>query len=114
MQSDIRSTRLHGMASFDLDCLFVHVPKADNHYLPFGDFFNITYMPMGVTAIAEVLQRSGKRVEVIHLGVEWLEDPDKVKPGNLMSEQAEVYIGVLPQLTEPEISALVAYIRGLK
>ena len=64
------------MAAYDLDCLFVHVPKADNHYLPFGDFFNITYMPMGVLAIAEVLRRAGKRVEVLHLGVEWLEDPD--------------------------------------
>ena len=31
----------------DLDCLFIHTPKADNHYLPLGDFFNITYMPMG-------------------------------------------------------------------
>ena len=45
---------------------------------------------------------------------EWLEDPCAVKPGNLMCEQAEVYIGTVPPLTEPEISALVAYLRGLK
>jgi hypothetical protein len=63
------------MASYDIDCLFVHVPKADNHYLPVGDFFNITYMPMGVLALAELMRRSGKRVEVLHLGVEWIEDP---------------------------------------
>lgn len=63
------------MASYDIDCLLVHVPKADNHYLPLGDFFNITYMPMGVLALAELMRRQGKRVEVLHLGVEWLEDP---------------------------------------
>lgn len=49
----------------------------------------------------------------VHLR-EWLEDPDKVKPGNLMARDAEVYNGTLPRLTEPEISALVAYLRGLK
>lgn len=58
----------------DLDCLLVHVPKADNHYLPFGDFFNITYMPMGLPAIAEWMQRQGRRTEIVHLGVEWLVD----------------------------------------
>jgi radical SAM superfamily enzyme YgiQ (UPF0313 family) len=63
------------MNKHDLDCLFVHAPKAHNHYLPFGDFFNITYMPMGLPAIARVLRDRGHRTEVIHLGVEWLEDP---------------------------------------
>ncbi len=63
------------MAPRDLDCLLVHAPKADNHYLPFGEFFNITYMPMGLLAIAEWLRRRGKAVELVHLGVEWLEDP---------------------------------------
>ncbi len=65
------------MATYDLDCLFVHVPKADNHYLPIGDFFNITYMPMGVPAMAELLHREGRRVEICHLGVEWLVDRDE-------------------------------------
>jgi radical SAM superfamily enzyme YgiQ (UPF0313 family) len=59
----------------DLDCLFVHAPKADNHYLPFGDFFNITYLPMGVPALSEWMQRQGMQTEIIHLGVEWLNDP---------------------------------------
>ena len=63
------------MNDTDVDCLFVHVPKADNHYLPIGDFFNITYMPMGLPALAEVVRRSGYRTEVIHLGVEWLNEP---------------------------------------
>ena len=45
---------------------------------------------------------------------EWLEDPGKMKPGNMMSEEAEVYTGVVPPLTEPQVSALIAYLRGLK
>ena len=40
----------------DLDRLFIHTPKADNHYLPLGDFFNITYMPMGLVALANILR----------------------------------------------------------
>ena len=63
------------MAAPDLDCLFVHTPKADNHYLPFGDFFNITYMPMGLPALADWVRRSGRQTEIVHLGVEWLADP---------------------------------------
>jgi radical SAM superfamily enzyme YgiQ (UPF0313 family) len=64
----------------DLDCLFVHTPKADNHYLPLGDFFNITYMPMGLVALANVLRQDGWRSEVVHAGVEWLEDASTTIP----------------------------------
>ncbi len=59
----------------DLDCLFVHVPKFSSEYLPLGEFINITYMPMGLLALAELLQRRGLRSEIVHLGVEWLNDP---------------------------------------
>ncbi len=59
----------------DLDCLFVHVPKAANHYLPLGDFFNVTYMPMGLPALADWANRAGFRTEIVHLGVEWIRDP---------------------------------------
>jgi cytochrome c oxidase subunit 2 len=44
----------------------------------------------------------------------WLEDPDEVKPGNLMGRDAPVYTDPAKKLTEPEISALVAYLRSLK
>ena len=64
----------------DIDCLFIHTPKADNHYLPLGDFFNITYMPMGLVALANVLAGDGWRVEVAHAGVEWLENPARPIP----------------------------------
>ena len=63
------------MSCVDLDCLFVHAPKADAHYLPIGDFFNITYMPMGLMALANELRRRQLRTEVVHLGVEWLVEP---------------------------------------
>lgn len=74
--------------SSDLDCLFVHAPKAANHYLPIGDFFNITYLPMGLLAIAETLRRHQFRTEVVHLGVEWLVDPT----ANLLSELDGMHI----------------------
>jgi len=44
----------------------------------------------------------------------WLEDPDAVKPGNLMSRDAAVYNGQGEPLTEPQISALVAFLRSLE
>ncbi len=43
----------------------------------------------------------------------WLEDPDAVKPGNLMARDAEVYNDPVRELTGADVSALVAYLRGL-
>ncbi|NDY41399.1 radical SAM protein [Dissulfurirhabdus thermomarina] len=54
--------------------LFLHVPKFNNFYKPIGDFIWINYMPMGLLAIADFVRRHGFEVEVIHLGVEWVED----------------------------------------
>ncbi len=67
---------MHTPHAVDLDCLLIHTPKAHNHYLPFGDFMNICYMPMGLPAIAEWLRRHERSVEIIHLGVEWIRDHD--------------------------------------
>ena len=44
---------------------------------------------------------------------EWLEDPDEVKPGNLMSKQAPVYTDPNKKLTDQEITALIAYLSSL-
>lgn len=63
------------MTARDLDCLFVHAPKAHNHYLPLGDFINICYMPMGLPALANWLHQHGHHTEIVHLGVEWVHDP---------------------------------------
>lgn len=59
---------------FVYDVLFVHVPKFSNEYLPLGEFMNITYMPMGIFAMANKLNASGYRCKIVHLGLEWIQD----------------------------------------
>ena len=54
--------------------LLVHTPKFNSFYKPIGDFIWLNYMPMGLLAIADAAQRSGHNVEVVHLGVEWVEN----------------------------------------
>ena len=44
----------------------------------------------------------------------WLENPDRVKPGNVMAREAAVYTDPERALRETEISALIAYLRSLK
>ena len=44
----------------------------------------------------------------------WIRDPDMIKPGNIMSAQAAVYVDPNKSLTEKQISALVAYLTSLK
>ncbi len=51
--------------------LLLHVPKFNNFYKPIGDFVWLTYMPVGLPAIADYAERNGANVEVVHLGVEW-------------------------------------------
>ena len=43
----------------------------------------------------------------------WLEDPNSFKPGNVMSRDAVVYADPSKGLSEPQISALVAFLRSL-
>lgn len=54
--------------------LFLHVPKFNNSYKPIGDFIWINYMPQGLFAIADYVQRHGFATEIIHVGVEWVEN----------------------------------------
>jgi radical SAM superfamily enzyme YgiQ (UPF0313 family) len=58
-----------------VDCLFIHVPKLRNHYRPIDQFIWINFLPMGLLALADLLQRNGFSARVAHLGVEWIEDP---------------------------------------
>lgn len=51
--------------------LLLHVPKFNNFYKPIGDFVWLTYMPMGLLAIADHAVKNNADVEVVHLGVEW-------------------------------------------
>ena len=55
--------------------LFLHVPKFNNFYKPIGDFIWINYMPQGLFAIADYVQKHGFETEIIHVGVEWVENP---------------------------------------
>ena len=57
-----------------VDCLFLHVPKWINYYRPIGQFLWINFLPMGLLALADLLHRHGFSTEVLHLGVEWIED----------------------------------------
>jgi radical SAM superfamily enzyme YgiQ (UPF0313 family) len=54
--------------------LLLHVPKFNNYYKPIGDFIWLTYMPVGLLAIADYAAKNRADVEVIHLGVEWALD----------------------------------------
>jgi len=44
----------------------------------------------------------------------WLQNPEKIKPGNIMSGQAAIYQDPNKSLTEKQISALVAYLTSLR
>jgi len=44
----------------------------------------------------------------------WIEDPEQVKPGNLMTKGAQVYTDPDKKLTEEQISQLVHYLSSLK
>ncbi len=57
-----------------VDCLFIHVPKLRNTYRPFDQFIWINFLPMGLLGLADLLQRHGISTQVVHMGVEWIED----------------------------------------
>ncbi|MFC1884416.1 B12-binding domain-containing radical SAM protein [Thermodesulfobacteriota bacterium] len=81
------------MGEKQLQCMLVHAPKFDNWYKPLGDFIWINYLPMGMFALADNLEEHGHRSQIVHLGIEWIED----KKFDLVD-----YIG----RTSPEIVAL--------
>ena len=56
------------------DCIFLHVPKLTNANRPPGRFTVIHSLPMGLLALADRLHRSGLSTQVVHLGIEWIED----------------------------------------
>ena len=57
-----------------VDCLFLHVPKFVNYYRPIHQFMWINFLPMGLLGLADLLQRQGVSTQIVHLGVEWIED----------------------------------------
>ena len=57
-----------------VDCLFLHVPKLRNYYRPIDHFFWINFLPMGLLGLADLLQRQNISNQIIHMGVEWIEN----------------------------------------
>jgi radical SAM superfamily enzyme YgiQ (UPF0313 family) len=57
-----------------VDCLFIHVPKLRNYYRPIDQFLWINFLPMGLVGLADLLQRHNFSTQIVHLGVEWIED----------------------------------------
>ena len=58
------------------DVLFLHVPKFSNYYKPLDEFMNITYIPMGVFALADMVTREKISVQMLHAGLEWILDKE--------------------------------------
>lgn len=57
-----------------VDCLFLHVPKLKNYYRPIGQFIWINFLPMGLLGLADLLQRHHISTQIVHMGVEWIEN----------------------------------------
>ena len=69
---------------------------------------NLTHFASRGNFAGSILENTQENLRV------WLEDPDELKPGNIMGREAIVYANPDNKLTEAEISALVAYLRSLK
>ncbi len=59
-----------------VDFLFVHVPKFSNYYKPLDEFMFINYIPMGVFALCDILNKNQISAKIKHLGVEYIKDND--------------------------------------
>ena len=69
---------------------------------------DLTHFASRTTLAAGVLENDYSNVE------RWLQDPDDVKPANLMSGQAVIYRNPESSLSAADISELVAYLQSLK
>lgn len=56
------------------DVLFVHVPKFSSYYKPLDEFMYINYIPMGIFALCDILNKQGIASKIKHLGLEYLHD----------------------------------------
>jgi radical SAM superfamily enzyme YgiQ (UPF0313 family) len=52
------------------DLLFLHVPKFNNYYKPFGRFSFVNLPPIGLLGLADFLRKNSYSARIIHLGVE--------------------------------------------
>jgi hypothetical protein len=57
-----------------MDCLFLHIPKLRNYYRPIDQFTWINFLPMGLLGLADLLERHQVSAQIVHMGVEWIEN----------------------------------------
>ena len=69
---------------------------------------NLTHYASRTTLAAGILENTPHNLR------RWLEDPEELKPDNLMSAEAPVYTAPAQALDNAEIDALVAYLQSLK
>lgn len=55
-----------------VEVLFVHVPKLSNYYKPLDEFMFINFIPMGIFAMCDILNKKGISSRILHLGVEYI------------------------------------------
>lgn len=67
---DKPTTERVGMEASGLDCLLVHVSKSQTYYPPLNVYQSCNRMSIGLLALAELSERHGYRVRVVHEGVE--------------------------------------------
>lgn len=53
-----------------IDFLFIHIPKKSSYYKPMDEFLFINYIPMGIFAMADILNKNNINTRIIHLGLE--------------------------------------------
>jgi len=56
------------------DFLFIHVPKFSSYYKPLDEFMFINYIPMGVFALCDILNKNSITSKIKHLGLEFIKD----------------------------------------
>jgi radical SAM superfamily enzyme YgiQ (UPF0313 family) len=55
--------------------LLIHAPKINDRFGPLGAAMSINYMAVGLPTLAAVLEASGRKAEILHLGVQYLAEP---------------------------------------
>lgn len=58
----------------NIDFIFVHVPKLSSYYKPLDEFMFINYIPMGVFALCDILNKNKISARIKHLGIEYIKD----------------------------------------
>ena len=73
-----------------LDCLFLHVPKLAGEGRPKGQPISINTLPIGLLGMADLLHRHGVKSQIVHLGVELLEDSDFSTLGDIKEKKPRI------------------------